>query len=279
MALKDLLVHIDLSDAGRSRADYGFDLAEAQRAHVIGVGYAPVGIVPFYGAPDLFMPPPVEYFEKLRDEAGKALEAFAAAGKRRGLSTETRLIETSGIDFAAAFCVHARHADLTLIGQPQDDMMAGGQHALLEQLLFGSGRPVLVTPWTGAGKADPATVMIAWDGSGTAARAVNDALPFLQRAKTVVVLAIDDGRADIGEQPGADIARHLARHGIDVSTRDVPGGRDIAVGDLLLSQAADLGAELMVMGGYHHSRVREYVLGGVTRTIVNTMTLPVLMAH
>ena len=93
MTIKDLLVHVDLSKTSQARIDYAFGLAEAHKAHVIGVGYSPLGIVPYYGAPNLVMPVPVDYFDKLREEARKALDNFASVGERRGLSVETRLID------------------------------------------------------------------------------------------------------------------------------------------------------------------------------------------
>jgi nucleotide-binding universal stress UspA family protein len=263
MTIRDLLVHIDPSESGQARMDYAFGLAEAHKAHVIGVGNSPVGI------------------DKVCDETRTALDDCASAGERRGLSIETRLIECSIGDLPDEMVLHARHVDLTLIGQPEEkDDMAGPQRALFEKLLFDSGRPVLVVPWAGKANPKPKTVLVAWDASGTATRAVADALPILRYAKKVIILvAIGAQDSSHGDEPGADIALHLARHDIKAEARLIPHGSDISVADLLLSQASDLGAELMVMGGYHHSRVREFILGGVTRTIVETMTVPVLLSH
>ncbi|ODS01274.1 hypothetical protein AUC69_07130 [Methyloceanibacter superfactus] len=263
MTIKDLLVHVDLSKANPARMDYAFGLAEAHKAHVIGIGHAPLGI------------------DALRNEARETLEKFASTGKRHGLSVETRLIECKIGDLPEELAVHVRYTDLAVIGQPEEKgETAGLQRALLQELLFQSGRPVLIVPWAGTSKPSPKTVMVAWDASGTAARALADALPILTHAKKVVILvAIDDKPNSHGDEPGADIALHLARHGIDVEVRRIPLGSDVSAADLLLSQASDLGADMMVMGGYHHSRIREAVLGGVTRTIMETMTVPVLMSH
>lgn len=281
MTIKDLLVHVDLSKAGKARTEYAFGLAEAYGAHVIGVGFSPLGIVPYYGAPDLVMPVPVEYFQSLRDEAQKALDDFTTVGKRRGLSVETRLIESSTIDLPDEMAMQARYVDVAVVGQPEEsEGMAGPQHALIEELLFNSGRPVLVVPWAGKGNPTPKTIMVAWDASGTAARALADAMPILKKAKKVVVLVATGARQGAhGDEPGADVALHLARHNVEVEARHIPTGSDISVADLLLSQASDLGVEMIIMGGYHHSRVREYIIGGVTRTIIDTMTVPVLMSH
>ena len=121
-------------------------------------------------------------------------------------------------------------------------------------------------------------IMVCWDGSRHAARAIADAMPFLLRAKSldVVVVAGEPGKSD--EIAGADIAQHLARHGLNVELRRLVS-RDMDVANTLLSHAADWDADLMVMGGYGHSRLREFLLGGVTRGILASMTVPVLMSH
>ncbi len=121
-------------------------------------------------------------------------------------------------------------------------------------------------------------VMVCWDGSRQAARAIGDAMPLLTKAKRVevVIIANDPGKQD--EIEGVDMGQHLARHGLKVDVQRIPGG-DVDVADALLSHAADSGADFMVMGGYGHSRLREFVLGGVTRSIFRSMTVPTLMAH
>lgn len=259
MAIKDLLVPVDLSKTDQGRIDYAFGLAETHGAHVIGVGYSPSGSA----------------------DARTALDDFAKAGERRGLSVETRLVTCGAADLPDELALHARYVDLAVLAQPEDRGGSGGsQNAVLEELLFRSGRPLLVVPWAGKPNPEPKTVMVAWDASDTAARALADALPLLRRAKKVaVVVAIGDRPGAHGDEPGADITLHLARHDIAAEARRIPLGSDIDVASLLLSQAADIGAEMMVMGGYHHSRLRESVLGGVTRSILETMTVPVLMSH
>jgi nucleotide-binding universal stress UspA family protein len=143
-----------------------------------------------------------------------------------------------------------------------------------------TGRPALVIPYIGARAIPPKRAMVAWDGSREAARAVNDALPFLRLATSVTILVVDAERrpSQLGEQPGADIATHLARHSVKVEVRQVHGG-GLATGDVILSQASDEGTDLVVMGGYGHSRFREMVLGGATRHLLDHMTCPVLLSH
>ncbi len=122
--------------------------------------------------------------------------------------------------------------------------------------------------------------MVAWDASREAARAVSDALPILERASSVAVVSVNPRSRDFGhgDVPGADIALHLARHGVKVDVQRIET-RDLDVGNALLSHVASESADLLVMGGYGHSRLREMVLGGATRTILGEMTVPVLMSH
>ena len=120
--------------------------------------------------------------------------------------------------------------------------------------------------------------MLCWDGSRTAARAAADALPFLTRAKAIEIFIVETGKLKSDESPGTDIASHLARHDLNVSVERTVAG-DIDVASVILSHAADVGADMLVMGGYGHSRLREFILGGVTRAILGSMTVPTLMSH
>jgi nucleotide-binding universal stress UspA family protein len=155
-----------------------------------------------------------------------------------------------------------------------------GPRYLPEQVILGCGRPALVIPYIGPPATLGERVVVAWDASREAARAVNDALPLLERAKTVSVVTINPRQQPFGhgEEPGADIGLHLARHDVKIEVERVVS-RDIDVANTILSQVANEGADLLVMGAYGHSRLREYVLGGVTRTILAEMTVPVLMSH
>jgi nucleotide-binding universal stress UspA family protein len=136
---------------------------------------------------------------------------------------------------------------------------------------------VLIVPYIQEAGVKFDRIMVGWDGGACAARAVSDAMPFLERAGTVeVVMVAERGKSD--EVPGADIARHLARHGIKVGVKQIVAP-DAKVADVLLSHAADSATDFLVMGGFGHSRLREFVLGGVTRSILDAMTIPTLMSH
>ncbi len=174
-----------------------------------------------------------------------------------------------------------RTADLAVMGQaePAADGSAV-RRDLLEDVLMTAGRPVLAVPYAGSFGAAFRTVLVAWNGSREAARAMNDALPLLVRAESVTVLSVQ-GRREVEREdvPGADAAEHLARHGVPASAARVSREGGTSDADAILNYAADIGADLLVAGCYGHSRARELVLGGVSRGLLEAMTLPVLMSH
>lgn len=174
--------------------------------------------------------------------------------------------------------VHAYYADLVVIGRPKAEAKTGAFPGLAESLVLSSGRPILLFPPRGT-VSEIRRIVVAWNTTRESVRAAADALPLLTRAEAVEVLVADHERHPRhGQEPGADIARHLVRHGARVEVRRVSsGGQDI--GGLLLSQAGSFRADLLVMGAYGHSQVREWVFGGVTRTVLYQATIPVLMSR
>jgi len=216
--------------------------------------------------------------ENPRSEAETTRVLFEEIVSRRSLSAEWRT--ASGFP-ADEVVVHGRYADLTILGQlDPDDVWSPLLHPRPEEVALAAGRPVLVVPYVGTFTDIGRRILVAWDASREATRAVKDAMPLLVAASSVTVMTIDaeQTRVGHGEVPGADIALHLARHGVTAQVdRTVSAG--IGIGNTLLSRASDLEADLLVMGAYGHSRVRELLLGGVTRTVLASTTLPVLMAH
>ena len=152
------------------------------------------------------------------------------------------------------------------------------EEILPETALFGSGRPVLVVPYIQKAGMKLDRVLVCWDGSRAAARAIGDAMPFLARSKSIDIVTIARNEEPRDEMPGVDIAQHLARHKLKVEFKRIVA-KDPDVASIILSTAADLGSDMIVMGGYGHSRLREFVLGGATRGILEAMTVPVLMSH
>jgi nucleotide-binding universal stress UspA family protein len=231
-----------------------------------------------YFDPAMLEPFFAEAQERARDAADKVREQFEHITKLRGVSHEWRLIPAGT---AADPGLHARYADLTILGQLDPD--PGHPESVgprPELVALASGRPILVIPYAGHFDKVGRRVVVGWNSTREAARAVNDAMPLLAAAEIVTVLTIDAREAPRGhgQVPGADISLHLARHGVKAQVEQTVSA-DLSVGDVLLSRAADLGADLLVMGAYGHSRLRELLLGGATRTLLGNMTIPVLMSH
>jgi nucleotide-binding universal stress UspA family protein len=280
MTFKDLLVHVDNTEACEGRLRAALALADAQGAHLTGLALAAETSMPSYIGGQL----PPEILDMQRQQAlerGRAAASrFAKAVQGSGRPVDCRIVESLDIDVTRVMIQHARHADLVVLGQPDPEEDETGLRQTLEEVILACGRPALVVPYIGAAKTLGERVVVAWDAGREAARAVNDALPILQRAKQVTVLSINPrpGFDGHGEEPGADIALHLARHDVKVEVQHSQG-EEIAIGQALLSRLADRGADLLVMGVYGHSRLRELVLGGATRTILQNMTVPVFMSH
>jgi len=280
MSYKDLLVVLGSDAASRGRMALAAALAESFAAHLVGLYPLPIPDVPRtlgYYNPSLFDPIFRDLREKAQEVCDKERQAFEHAASLRGLSAEWRV--TEGLEADPA--VHARYVDLTILGQVDPD---GGDTELIrprpELLALASGRPILAVPYAGQFETVGRRVLIGWNATREATRAVNDAMPLLAAADVVTVLTIDAREAPDahGELPGADISLHLARHGVKATIeRTVSAG--VPAGEVLLSRAADLGADLLVIGAYGHSRMRELLLGGATRSILQSMTVPVLMSH
>jgi nucleotide-binding universal stress UspA family protein len=278
MTYKTVLVHCDASRSVASRLAAAADIAQRFEARLVGLhAREPLEVASFV---DGGMPigPLMEAYKVRCDATEKtAHAAYDKAIKGRDFPSEWRVTEAFPDD---ALSVGARYADLLIVGQADPEDPAGGRSDLPEQMAFATGRPVLVVPQIGAPSTVGKTVMLCWNASRESARAAADALPFLQAAEKVVILIVDpevsaDGH---GQEPGADVAIWLARHGVKVTVqRDIAA--DAQIGEIILSRAADHGADLIVMGIYGHSRLRKIVLGGVSRTMLSSMTVPGLMSH
>jgi len=276
--IKDIIVNLTPGEGQDAVTDYAVSVASALGAHAVGVAFIYDPIIP---ATVMGGGIPADLIEAQRAEneqgASAAASRFDAAAKRAGLSYEVHQMSASAAGAADRFAHLARRFDLAIVGQPQPDNPAM-QDLVMETALFESGRPVLAVPYIQKGGLKLDRVMICWDGGKTAARAIGDALPLLTRAKTVEVVIIAGERGKQDELPGVDMGQHLARHGLNVTVNRIPLG-DIDVADAILSHASDSSADFVVMGGYGHSRLREFILGGATRGMLESMTVPTLLAH
>jgi nucleotide-binding universal stress UspA family protein len=276
MGYKTILVHIDPSKRCAVRVDAAIRLAREHEAHLVGL---------YAAAP--FDPPGYVLAEMGAAivEAGKGAAAEAMARAETEFTKQASAAGLSNIEWRTAIAdpvdamtMHARYADLVVIGQTD---FSGGSNTAAdfpERLVLAAGRPVLILPSVGSFPTIGKRVLVAWSMSSEATRAVTDAIPLLRLADQVHVMAVNPRPKEHGEVPGADIGLYLVRHGVQVQIK-VDQGAQIDVGNELLSRAADLDVDLIVMGGYGHSRLTEWVLGGATRTILTSMTVPVLMSH
>jgi nucleotide-binding universal stress UspA family protein len=275
--IKDIVVNLAVGADGGPAGDYAVSVAGALAAHLTGIAFVYDPIVPVSGTGYI----PAEIIDTQQADnqrAAKAsLDRFATATARAGISAEPITLNASFAGAGDQFGHIARRFDLAIIGQAKPDS-SSVEEMIAESTLFESGRPMIVVPYIQKEPLMLDQVMVCWDGSRPAARAIADAMPLLERAGKVELVIVDKDRGKRDEIEGADMGQHLARHGLDVDVKRVAGG-DIDVADALLSHAADAGATFMVMGGYGHSRLREFILGGVTHTILRSMTIPVLMSH
>ena len=275
--IKDIAVNLGIGERLGHVGDYAVSMAATFDAHIAGIAFVYDPILPLSIAGYL----PAEQAEKLQRDTVAATQAavdrFAAASARVGVSAEPLKLGTGLASASDQFGRIARRFDLSIVGQAEPET-SGVERMIIEAALFESGRPVIVVPYIQKGPFKLERVMVCWDGSRAATRAIADAMPLLERAGRVEVVVIADERGKQHEIVGADMGQHLARHGLDVEAERIVAG-DVDVADMLLSHAADADTDFIVMGGYGHARLREFVLGGATRNILRSMTAPVLMSH
>lgn len=305
MSIRNIILHQGRDARSAVRLEIAANMAAQHGAHVIGIFVKPA-------AADLATMEWAiggkgveKWLESLEHDHDRVKTQFDAHIPAKGVSGEWHTIEGGDAEVMMAA---ARHGDVTIVGQanPDDDINDAG---LPDNIVLGAGGPVLVIPYAGKFPGIGKRVMIAWNGSREAARAIKDAIPFIQAAEKVLLYCVVPAGGK--SSPGAEIRAFLSRHGVDVelshsttgpeadavdSSLETVGGfgfqqlgpwtntqrhalREIDVGDVLLSAAADNSVDLLVMGAYGHSRLREMVFGGVTRHILHTATVPVLMSN
>lgn len=281
MAVPTILVHVDDSARSAERVRLAAQLALRSGGHLIGA--APTGVSRFliHSLPREQDDPTLAlHLDMLRAQARAALAGFSAQCEAGGASSfEARVIDDEA---GAGLCLHGRAADLLVLGQAAPDTPD-----LPAQVISGAGRPVLLVPLLGQMASIGRRIVVAWDGGREAARALQLALPLLKDADRVqlAVCEMAGAQQTVTDALAADPRPWLARHGVQaaLTVHAVDHSRRLSrrheVGERLLSLAADQSADLLVMGAYGHSRFRESLLGSVTRTVLEAMTLPVLMAH
>jgi nucleotide-binding universal stress UspA family protein len=278
MSFKTILVHVAEDEAGRARAEAAVALAERFDARLVGLACAaqpaPIMAEGSVAMSGLWAGEAARYEEAAQQAAARFEERAQAAGLR----AEARVAGGFEENAARAFALSARYADLAVIGGRDGVASRGLADGLLDAALFDSGRPVLAAPAAGAA-AIGLRPMLAWDGGASAARAAREALPFLTAAESVHVCVArsHSGAGAQGEEPGADVARWLSGHGVRVEVETLePDG---SVSEALAEAARRRDRDLIVMGGFGHSRLRESLFGGVTADLVGRPPVPLLLAH
>jgi len=296
MALKDILVGVDPSTAGAGRLKLALNLVRAHRAHITACYImrekqaGPGPILPgvrFNPGPGVPVSPeasaaagdplstPVLPASREAERAEQVEELFRTELRAHGLSGKWHLLSPGE---TAVFIDLAKSFDLTILGQLSPEIRSTGFRP--DEIVIATGRPVLVVPYAGAFDTVGRRVLVAWDGTREAARAANDALPLLENAEAVTVTFVGTRETTLAEhRPSVErIVHHLQRHGIPARAEETLQG-DLRISDVLLSRAADLAVDLLVAGAYHHSQLREALVGGVSRELLDHMTVPVLMSH
>jgi nucleotide-binding universal stress UspA family protein len=277
MAYKDILVHVDAAPTAVARLDAAAQLAKAQGAHLVALHvqappFTPVDLLGTGVTADL-----IEWqIQQAQAQAEAAHKAVQAAEQHHGLNIEWRKVD-GAID--AAVVEQSRYTDLIVLppDTPLTDLTTPAS-AGAGSVVMSAGRPALIVPNNYANAVIGKRVVVAWKPSAEAARAVHDALPLLQRAEAVTVMRVNPDPEEPKHNPGFDLATHLARHGVKVTVAPVLAP-DATAGDVIVEQARALRADLIVMGAYGHSRLRELVFGGATRSLLRAPPVPVLMSR
>jgi nucleotide-binding universal stress UspA family protein len=281
--IRDLLLAMTGTPADRAALAAGVQLARALDAHLDVV--EPVSLPMFMPAPWGGIVPDSllqDVHASLLDKARANVDALRGQLASSGIKFEVRLAEALFAEPPQAVAVHARHADISLVAgaATQSSDHAAAARQMFAGLLFESGRPVLVVPPHHPLRWPTGHAVVAWQPTREATRALHDAMPLLRRADSVDIVVVDP--ASPGDGParldGADIATHLARHGLKVDVVHLKSG-SASVASVLLRHAADSGAGLLVAGGFGHSRLRQWILGGTTLELLDAMHLPVLFSH
>jgi len=276
--LKNLLVHIPSERSIRPIADSAISLAVMHAAHLdaVSLGFQTTHLgLPVDGGAAVAAMFEIEY-ESAWARANAALAVFEAEARNAGITYGVQSFTGCPAEVAATVGTLARLYDLAVVLQPEPDRDTF-DNTVPQEILFQSGGPVVFIPYTHKGPFEPKHIGIAWDGSRLAARALRDAAPFLARAQTVTIISVNENQipADVS---AATLKAHLAQHELAADTVQMSADR-VDIQPTILSIAADTGLDLIVMGGYGHSRLNERILGGVTRGMLQSMTVPTLLSH
>lgn len=281
MSWKDILVIVSEAEGDEPALALGEALAtQCSDCHLAAAFLTPLPDEPLAYEPTVVAGVWAELLGRARQEADAERKRVEARLKQSAKPCELRNAEALSRDLGRVAAVHARYSDVAVMTRPSDGPGAELREEIIEGVLFHSGRPALIAPPGWSGKAIGKRVVVAWDASREATRALSEAKALLETAEQITVITVDAKPKMFGhgDQPGANIAGHLSRRDLRAEVRNVESmGRPASLA--ILEEATSLGADLVVMGGYAHSRLRELVFGGATRDLLRTATVPLLMAH
>jgi nucleotide-binding universal stress UspA family protein len=275
--MKDILLHVPVEADAKPVRNYAIALAQQFGAHLTAaaVSFKPIAVgSPFEAVAASVVAGALEAEEK---KSHAARSAFEQAVRGTSLQWESHVVYEDAETAYTWFADRARHHDLILCQQANPDAL-GAEGLLTEEIMFSSGRPVLVVPYIQRAAPSFDRIAVCWNGSANAARAVHDAMPFLKKAKKIDILHVTERLSASEVFKPADIATHLARHGLKVNVETL-ASPDLTPADAVLNFIADNGTTFLVMGAYGHSRLREFILGGMTKDMLAMMTVPTLLAH
>ena len=275
--IKDVIVKLE-QQARDPAQDFSISVAKTLGAHLAGVAFAFVPEV-LSRFPQLPRDMLAEIVTHSENAAQSAIDRFDAAARQRDVSREHRMLKAATeAEAPSVLATFARRFDLSVLMQSEPNVVNNDD--MIETSLLESGRPLVVVPYIQREGLQLNRVICCWDGSRAATRAINDALPLLVRAGTIDLLIVLNEKTGSEEHEirGIELEKHFARHDVKVEI-ETTRAADIDVTDAILSYAADRSGTLIVMGGYGHSRLREIILGGVTRDMLKSMTVPIFMSH
>lgn len=279
MEIKNLLIHLDHSEGCANRLQTAFDIARDFDARINGLFVVPDYIVPSYVEAQISVDLISDVTEKAVARAEQTLEDYRRRAADAGVEMEARVVEGQIIPILRE---HSKYTDLMLLGQDQPEDPDNASYGLADALLFEGGCACMVVPHSGKLAAPGKRILLTWNASRESARALREALPFLKRADEIVVLSSEpdheDARVARGHPHADELARFLESHGI-ASVSSGISDPNASPSDAIVGQAADMNADLIVMGAYGHARLREIILGGVTRDLLKLSTVPLLLAH
>ena len=277
MTIKRLLIHLDHSQGCGNRLQAAFDLARRFDAKLIGVFVVPDYIVPSYVEAQISVDVLTDVTEKAVARAREKLAEYRDMASEAGVDMDANVVEGQLVSILRE---HSKYADVLILGQDHPDDPDNTSYGLADTLLFEGACACLVVPHSGKVSSPGDRILVAWNASRESARALREALSLLQQAKEVVVLTSEPGNVedDRGHPHTDELMRYLEAHGVSAVASGL-GSADVSATDAITAQAAEMNADLIVMGGYGHARLREFILGGVTHDMLKQTPVPLLLAH